>query len=45
MSLAIDVIDFKTLPASTLQEIRDLCTEAYAEDFSQAFELLGPVCT
>ncbi len=42
MSLAIDVIDSKTLPASTLQEIRDLCTEAYAEDFSQAFELLGP---
>src|SRR5688572_33330067 len=42
MPLAIDVIESKTLPASTLQEIIDLCTEAYAEDFSHAFELLGP---
>jgi aminoglycoside 2'-N-acetyltransferase I len=42
MSLTIDVIESDTLPESTLQEIRDLCTEAYAEDFSHAFELLGP---
>ena len=42
MSLTIDVIESNTLPESTLQEIRDLCTEAYAEDFSHAFELLGP---
>ena len=42
MSLTIDVIESKTLRASTLQEVIDLCTEAYAEDFSRAFELLGP---
>src|SRR5687767_7446900 len=42
MSLRIDVIESKTLPASTLQEVIDLCTEAYAEDFSHAFDLLGP---
>ena len=42
MSLAIDVIESKTIPESIRKEIRDLCTEAYAEDFSDAFELLGP---
>ena len=42
MSLAIDVIESKTIPESTLLEVIDLCTEAYAEDFSHAFELLGP---
>jgi aminoglycoside 2'-N-acetyltransferase I len=42
MSLAIDVIESKPIPESILKEIRDLCTEAYAEDFSHAFELLGP---
>ena len=40
--LAIEVVDSKTIAESTLQEIRDLCTEAYREDFSHAFELLGP---
>ena len=42
MSLAVDVIESRTVPASTLQEVIGLCTEAYAEDFSYAFELLGP---
>jgi GNAT superfamily N-acetyltransferase len=42
MSLAIEVIASKTILESTLSEIRHLCTEAYAEDFSNAFELLGP---
>src|SRR4029450_9527305 len=42
MSLAVDVIESTTVPASTLQEVIGLCTEAYAEDFSHAFELLGP---
>jgi aminoglycoside 2'-N-acetyltransferase I len=40
--LAIEVIDSNTIAPSTLQEIRELCTEAYEEDFSHAFELLGP---
>jgi aminoglycoside 2'-N-acetyltransferase I len=40
--LALEVIHSKTIAAPTLQEIRDLCTEAYREDFSHAFELLGP---
>ena len=42
MSLAVDVIESRTILASTLQEVISLCTEAYAEDFSHAFELLGP---
>ena len=42
MSLTIELVESKVMSASTLQEIRDLCTEAYAEDFSRAFELLGP---
>jgi aminoglycoside 2'-N-acetyltransferase I len=42
MSLAIEVIDSKSILESTLSAIRHLCTEAYAEDFSNAFELLGP---
>lgn len=42
MPLTIEVIDSKAIPESTLHEIRDLCTEAYVEDFSHAFELLGP---
>jgi aminoglycoside 2'-N-acetyltransferase I len=42
MSLEINIVDSQAMPESTLQEIRDLCTEAYAEDFSRAFELLGP---
>jgi aminoglycoside 2'-N-acetyltransferase I len=41
-TLAIEVVESTVMPESTLQEIRDLCTEAYAEDFSHAFELLGP---
>jgi aminoglycoside 2'-N-acetyltransferase I len=40
--LVLEVIHSKTIAAPTLQEIRDLCTEAYREDFSHAFELLGP---
>ena len=40
--LVLEVIDSKTLAATTLQEICALCTEAYHEDFSRAFELLGP---
>jgi aminoglycoside 2'-N-acetyltransferase I len=40
--VAIEIVNSKAIPETTLQEIRDLCTEAYAEDFSQAFELLGP---
>jgi aminoglycoside 2'-N-acetyltransferase I len=42
MSLKIEIVDSNAIPESTLQEIRDLCSEAYAEDFSHAFELLGP---
>src|SRR4029450_7190016 len=42
MSLAVDVIESRTIPTSALQEVIGLCTEAYAEDFSHAFELLGP---
>ena len=42
MSLEIEVVDSTTMPELTLREIIDLCTEAYAEDFSSAFEVLGP---
>jgi len=42
MVLALEVIDSNMIAASTLQAIRDLCSEAYREDFSHAFELLGP---
>ena len=42
MVLALEVIDSNTIAASTLQAIRDLCSEAYREDFSHALELLGP---
>jgi aminoglycoside 2'-N-acetyltransferase I len=42
MVLALEVIDSNTIAASTLQAIRDLCSDAYREDFSHAFELLGP---
>lgn len=42
MSLTVEVVESKVISESTLQEIRKLCTEAYAEDFSRAFELLGP---
>jgi aminoglycoside 2'-N-acetyltransferase I len=42
MPLTIEVVDSRAISESTLQEVRDLCTEAYAEDFSHAFESLGP---
>jgi aminoglycoside 2'-N-acetyltransferase I len=42
MSLTIQLVASKLISKSTLQEIRDLCTEAYADDFTHAFELLGP---
>ena len=45
MSLAIDVIESKTIPESTLREIRDLCTEAYAEDSRTPSSCWAPVCT
>jgi hypothetical protein len=31
--LEIEVIHSRAVAESTLQEVRDLCTEAYAEDF------------
>lgn len=39
---SIVIVESSRIAEPTLQEIRDLCTEAYAEDFSHAFELLGP---
>jgi aminoglycoside 2'-N-acetyltransferase I len=41
MPLSIEVINSDAMPASTLREICDLCTEAYGEDFCQYLEFLG----
>jgi aminoglycoside 2'-N-acetyltransferase I len=41
MPLSIEVINSPAMPASTLRAICDLCTEAYAEDFSAYLEFLG----
>jgi aminoglycoside 2'-N-acetyltransferase I len=40
--LSIITVESQSLPQSTLLEIRELCTEAYEEDFTGAFEALGP---
>jgi aminoglycoside 2'-N-acetyltransferase I len=40
--LGVEIVKSTALPESSLEEIRDLCTEAYREDFSHAFERLGP---
>jgi aminoglycoside 2'-N-acetyltransferase I len=41
MPLAIEVVDSGAIAGATLQEIIALCTEAYAEDFTRAFQILG----
>jgi aminoglycoside 2'-N-acetyltransferase I len=40
--LSIEVADSRAISMSTLRGIADLCTEAYREDFTGAFGLLGP---
>jgi aminoglycoside 2'-N-acetyltransferase I len=42
MDLVIQVVPASRSPGSDLDEIRALCTEAYEEDFSGAFELSEP---
>jgi hypothetical protein len=42
MGLSIDVADSQSISMRTLQEITELCTEAYGEDFTGGFALLGP---
>ena len=42
MPLAIEVIDSRAIGTCTLRDIEALCTEAYAEDFTRAFQVLGP---
>jgi aminoglycoside 2'-N-acetyltransferase I len=42
MPLAIEVVESQSLAPPTLHEICELCTEAYQEDFTGAFESLGP---
>jgi aminoglycoside 2'-N-acetyltransferase I len=42
MPLSIEIVESRSLPPSTLREICELCTEAYQEDFTGAFESLGP---
>jgi aminoglycoside 2'-N-acetyltransferase I len=40
MPFSIEVINSQALPASTLRDICDLCTEAYEEDFCAYLEFL-----
>jgi aminoglycoside 2'-N-acetyltransferase I len=42
MPLSIETVESHSISQSTLLEICELCTEAYAEDFTGAFEALGP---
>jgi aminoglycoside 2'-N-acetyltransferase I len=42
MPLSIDTVASRSISQSTLLEICELCTEAYEEDFTGAFEALGP---
>jgi aminoglycoside 2'-N-acetyltransferase I len=42
MPLSISTAESQSLSQSTLLEICELCTEAYEEDFTRAFEALGP---
>jgi aminoglycoside 2'-N-acetyltransferase I len=42
MPLAIEVLDSEAIAGSALHEIIGLCTDAYAEDFTHAFQILGP---
>jgi aminoglycoside 2'-N-acetyltransferase I len=42
MSLSIEVVTSHSISPSTLREIVELCTHAYQEDFTGAFESLGP---
>jgi aminoglycoside 2'-N-acetyltransferase I len=39
--LSIDVLESSSLPDPLRRQIRDLCTEAYREDFSNYLETLG----
>jgi aminoglycoside 2'-N-acetyltransferase I len=42
MALLIEIVTSRSISQSTLLEICELCTEAYEEDFSGAFDALGP---
>ena len=42
MPLSINTVESQSISQSTLLEICQLCTEAYEEDFTGAFEALGP---
>ena len=42
MSLSIEVVTSQSISPPALAEIRALCTDAYQEDFTGAFESLGP---
>jgi aminoglycoside 2'-N-acetyltransferase I len=42
MPLAIDVLDSQSISAGALAEVRDLCTEAYDEDFTEILAQVGP---
>lgn len=42
MALSIEVVESRSISQSTLVEIVELCTEAYEEDFTSAFDALGP---
>jgi aminoglycoside 2'-N-acetyltransferase I len=42
MPLSIDTVESQSISQSTLLEICELCTEAYEQDFTGAFEALGP---
>ena len=42
MPLSINTVESRSISPSTLLEICELCSEAYEEDFTGAFEALGP---
>ena len=42
MALSIEIAESQSISHADLLAICDLCTEAYAEDFSGAFDTLGP---
>jgi aminoglycoside 2'-N-acetyltransferase I len=42
LSLSIEILESPSMPPLAIEEVRDLCTEAYGEDFSELLTLLGP---
>jgi aminoglycoside 2'-N-acetyltransferase I len=42
MPLSFETFESRTLPPRVFEQVRDLCTEAYQEDFSELLPQLGP---